>query len=254
MTLSYSLEESIRNNLFKEVRTGDYGVNVNLPHYEDNSIYSRFFEIIVPCEGTCFIPVLGMCDTLHLISCRFEQESPQPIKISYPLYVGAIDTKRTADSIIQSINRCPVRARLCNIKTSKGLDYYGGQGLIFDENWAPLMICGFIIDISKEGRTILIKHPICYVSPSVFENNDLLSKAIIKKIIPFISSRGISIPRVRIRISSPNVYYGSSDFYNIPVTIKPLGEYFHTPLFLNNKEDVSDSIWEFLSTNITDLL
>ena len=252
MTLSYSLEESIRDTLFKEGGTRDYRVNVDLPHYEDNSIYSRFFEIIVPCEGTCFIPVLGMEATLHLIRCRFEQESPQPIKISYPLYVGAIDTKRTADSIIQSINRCPARARLCNIKTSKGLDYYGGQGLIFDENWAPLMICGFIIDIGKEGRTIFIKHPICYVSPSVFENNDLLSKAIIKKIIPFISSRGISIPRVR--ISSSNVYYGSSDFCNIPVTIKPLGEYFRTPLFLNNKEDVSDSIWEFLSTNITDLL
>ena len=252
MTLSYSLEESIRGTLFKEGGTRDYGVNVDLPHYEDNSIYSRFFEIIVPCEGTCFIPVLGMWATLNLIRYRFEQESPQPIKISYPLYVGAIDTKRTADSIIQSINRCPVNARLCNIKTSKGLDYYGGQGLIFDENWAPLMICGFIIDIGKEGRTIFIKHPICYVSPSVFENNDLLSKAIIKKIIPFISSRGISIPRVR--ISSSNVYYGSSDFCNIPVTIKPLGEYFRTPLFLNNKEDVSDSIWEFLSTNITDLL
>ena len=252
MTLSYSLEESIRNTLFKEGGIRDYRVNVDLPHYEDNSIYSRFFEIIVPCEGTCFIPVLGMRATLNLIRYRFEQESPQPIKISYPLYVGAIDTKRTADSIIQSINRCPAKARLCNIKTSKGLDYYGGQGLIFDENWAPLMICGFIIDIDKADRGISIKHPICYVSPSVFENNDLLSKVIIKKIIPFISSRGISIPRVR--ISSPNVYYGASDFCNIPVTIKPLGEYFRTPLFLNNKEDVSDSIWEFLSTNITDLL
>lgn len=250
MTLSYALEESIRNTLFKEGGIRDYRVNVDLPHYEDNSIYSRFFEIIVPCEGTCFIPVLGMWDTLHLISCRFEQESPQPIKISYPLYVGAIDTKRTADSIIQSINRCPAKARLYNIKTSKGLDYYGGQGLIFDENWAPLMICGFIIDIDKEGRRISIKHPICYVSPFVFENNDLLSKAIIKKIIPFISSKGILIPEVIIN----NVHYRSNDFCNIPVTIKPLGEYFHTPLFLNNKEDVSDSIWEFLSTNITDLL
>ena len=252
MTLSYSLEESIRNTLFKEGEIRDCRVNVDLPHYEDNSIYSRFFEITVPCEGTCFIPVLGMLATLHLISYRFEQESPQPIKISYPLYVGATDTKRTADSIIQSINRCPVRARLCNIKTSKGLDYYGGQGLIFDENWAPLMICGFIIDIDIDGRTISIKHPICYVSPSVFENNDLLSKAIIKKIIPFISSRSILIPEVIIH--SPNVYYRSSDFCDIPVTIKPLGEYFRTPLFLNNKEDVSDSIWEFLSTNITDLL
>ena len=150
MTLAYSLEESIRNTLFKEGGIRDYEVNVDLPHYEDNSIYSRFFEIIVPCEGTCFIPVLGMRATLNLIRYRFEQESPQPIKISYPLYVGAIDTKRTADSIIQSINRCPVRASLCNIKTSIGLDYYGGQGLIFDENWAPLMICGFIIDIGKD--------------------------------------------------------------------------------------------------------
>ena len=90
------------------------------------------------------------------------------------------------------------------------------------------------------------------IKQSVFENNDLLSKAIIKKIIPFISSRGIFIPEVILH--SPNVYYGSSNFCNIPVTIKPLGEYFRTPLFLNNKEDVSDSIWEFLSTNITDLL
>lgn len=252
MTLSYALEESIRGTLFKEGGIRDYGVNVDLPHYEDNNIYSRFFEIIVPCEGTCFIPVLGMRATLNLIRYRFEQESPQPIKISYPLYVGAIDTKRTADSIIQSINKCPAKARLRNIKTSKGLDYYGGQGLIFDENWAPLMICGSIIDIDKEDRRISIKHPICYVSPSVFENNDLLSKAIIKKIIPFISSKSILIPEA-IR-NSPNVYYRSSDFCDIPVTIKPLGEYFRTPLFLNNKEDVSSSIWEFLSTNITDLL
>lgn len=253
MTISYALQYSLRNETFAEVSDGWYGIARIAPNYENNTVFSKFLEVVLPYNGECFIPILGISNTISYIQQWFDRVCPtQPVKLSYPLYVGGIGTKRTADSIIQAINRCPSSSRLANIKTSKGLDYYGGQGLIFDEHWNPLMLCGFIINIDRINKHIIVVRPVCYVSPIVFELNDILSKAIVKKVIPYVSMYGVSVPSI-LR-SSSYLTFDSTRFRNVPVTIKSINDYFISPASPTVIEGLDDSIWDFLSENVIDLI
>lgn len=250
MVISRALEYSLNNETFAE------GRNRNIPrpaiNYEDNTVFSRFFEVVLPYDGECFIPILGLSDTLRYIRSLPDSVNPtQSVKLSYPLYVGKSETKRTADSIIQSINNCESNLRLTNIETSKGLNYYGGQGLIFNEHWVPFMLCGFIMNIDSTSRTIHIIKPVCYISPVVFESNDLLSKAIIKKVIPYLSIHGISVPTI---FRTYNVLYNYNSFWHVPISIKYINDYFICPVKPTIIENLDDSIWSFLRENVNDLV
>ena len=253
MTISYTLQNSLRNETFTEGGSRWYNNASIAPNYQNNAVFSRFLEVVIPYDGECFIPVLGLSNTINYIQQWFDRAHPtQPVKLSYPLYVGGSETKRTADSIIQSINRCPSNLRLSNIKTSKGLDYYGGQGLIFDEHWNPLMLCGFIVNIDRINKHITVVRPVCYISPVVFESNDILSKAIVKKVIPYISMQGVSVPSI-LRTSS-YLIVDSTRFRNVPVTIESINNYFISPASPTIIEGLNDSIWDFLSENVIDLI
>ena len=253
MTISYALQNSLWNETFAEGESRWYNNASIAPNYQNNAVFSRFLEVVIPYDGECFIPVLGLSNTINYIQQWFDRAHPtQPVKLSYPLYVGGSETKRTADSIIQSINRCPSNLRLSNIKTSKGLDYYGGQGLIFDEHWNPLMLCGFIINIDRINKHITVMKPVCYISPVVFESNDILSKAIVKKVIPYISMQGVSVPSI-LRTSS-YLIVDSTRFRNVPVTIESINDYFISPASPTIIEGLDDSIWDFLSENVIDLI
>lgn len=253
MTISYALENSLRSETFAEGGDRWYSHASVAPNYENNAVFSKFLEVVLPYDGECFIPVLGLSNTISYIQQWFDSVHPtQPVKLSYPLYVGGSETRRTADSIIQSINRCPSNLRLTNIKTSKGLDYYGGQGLIFDEHWTPLMLCGFIINIDRINRHITIVRPVCYISPVVLGSNDILSKAIVKKVIPYVSMQGVSVPSV-FRGSS-YLTFSSDRFRNVPVTIEFINDYFTSPAKPNIIDGLDDHIWNFLLENVSDLV
>lgn len=253
MTISYALEGSLRNETFAERGDRWYNNAQIAPNYQNNAVFSRFLEVVLPYDGECFIPALGLSNTLSYIQQWFDSVHPtQPVKLSYPLYVGGSETRRTADSIIQSINRCPSSHRLANIKTSKGLDYYGGQGLIFDEHWNPLMLCGFIINIDRINRAMTVVRPVCYVSPVVFESNDILSKAIVKKVIPYMSMQGVAVPSIF--RSSSYLTFNSNRFRNVPVTIEFINDYFTSPASPNVIENLDGSIWDFLLENVNDLV
>ena len=253
MTISQALRNTLWLNTFSDGREEWYNRAQISPNYENNAVFSRFLEIILPYDGECFIPVMGLSGTIDYIQHWFDSAHPtQPVKLSYPLYVGGSETRRTADSIIQSINKCPASLRLSNIKTSKGLDYYGGQGLIFDEYWNPLILCGFTINIDRTNKHITVLKPVCYVSPVVFENNDLLSKAIVKKVIPYISMNGVAVPTIfRIR---DYISFSYDRFSNVPVAIEYINDYFTTPARPSIIEGFDDSIWDFLTDNVNDLI
>lgn len=247
--ISYALESSLRNNTFAEGENNWYPPASIAVNYQNNTVFSKFFEVIIPYNGECFIPVLGLLDTLSRIQGWLDTIDPtQFIRFSYPLYVGGEETRKTADSIIQSINRCSRSRRLAHIRTCKGLDYYGGQGLIFDELWKPLMVCGFIINVDGINKTMSIVRPVCYVSPTVFVNGDILSKAIIKKVIPYISLHGISVPY------RDRILFNTNEFRNVTVTITPIKGFIVSPTKPGTIENLDDSIWEFLRKNISDLI
>lgn len=247
---SYALESSLRYNTFAEGNNNWYQPASIAVNYQNNTVFSKFFEVIIPYNGECFIPVLGLSDTLSRIQDWLDTIDPtQFIKFSYPLYVGGEETRKTADFIIQSINRCPRSRRLAHIKTCKGLDYYGGQGLIFDELWNPFIVCGFIINVDGINKTMSVVRPVCYVSPTVFVNGDILSKAIIKKVIPYISLHGISVP-----YGDRFPFNNTNEFKNVTVTITPIKGFIVSPTKPGTIENLDDSIWEFLRKNISDLI
>lgn len=253
MTLTWALESSLRDMTFAESGERWYPQVNHKPHYETNNVFPKFLEVIIPFDGECFIPVLGFEKTINLIQSWFGSVGPtSPMKLSYPLYVGGCDTKRTADSIIQAINKCPASLRLTNIKTSKGLDYYGGSGLILDERWSPMMLCGYIVNIDRLNRNIKVVRPVCYVSPTILESNDIISKALVKKVIPFLSTSNISVPSGLRNMSY--LTFNSETFGRIPVTINYLDRYFVTPRLPRNLENLDEDIWTFLNGNMTDLV
>ena len=247
---SYALESSLRNNTFAEGENNWYQPASIAVNYQNNTVFSKFFEVIIPYNGECFIPILGLSDTLSRIQDWLDTIDPtQFIRFSYPLYVGGEETRKTADSIIQSINRCSRGRRLAHIKTCKGLDYYGGQGLIFDELWNPFMVCGFIINVDGINKTVSVVRPVCYISPTVFVNGDILSKAIIKKVVPYISLHGISVPNIgRLPFNNTN------EFRNVTVTIAPIKGFIVSPTKPGTIKSLDSSIWEFLRKNISDLI
>lgn len=255
MTLSYELEQNLANNLFNEDNlvwcpeiTGDYK-----PSFENHSFYSKFLEVTLPYNGECFIPVMGFKSLITIIQNWFDTVDPTTsMRVVYPLYAMAKDYKKTTDSIIRTINKCPSSLRLVNIVTSKGLDYYGGNGVILDSHWNPFLLCGFIGEIDRLNRMVNIQHPVCYVAPEVFSGKDILSRAIVKKIIPSLPTMNINVPRC-IRNSS-YVMYNPLQFRGVPVTIQKLSTFFTHPCSPLSYDRMDEELWETLDRNINDIL
>ena len=179
MVISRALEYSLNNETFAE------GPDRYIPrpaiNYENNTVFSRFFEVILPYDGECFIPVLGLSHTLRYI-----------------------------------------------------------------QSWLDS-----VMNIDRTSRTIHIIKPVCYISPVVFENNDLLSKAIIKKVIPYLSTCGILAPTI---FRNYNVLYNYDSFWHVPISIKYINDYFICPVEPTIIESLDDSIWSFLRENVNDLV
>lgn len=251
MTLPYSLEEALSTGLFS--RRGFYvPQRRELPNYENHGVYHRFLEIVAEPTEEFFIPAMGIETTMNFIIEHLHDT--EPIRVSYPLYVRGYEERKTANAILQAIAKCSGESRLEEIRTSKGLDYYGGSGLIFDEDWNPLMICGFMARIIDRDR-LKIEKPICYVSPEVFQNSDLISKAIVKKVIPYLSNNPLSIRVPSMFDQSGTVMYDQEDFTHVEVIIRHLNNLFvvpENPLRLGSAPS-DDSIWQFLSDNINEL-
>lgn len=252
MTLSYSLENCLSNFFVEKGRV--YNPDSSAL-YENNKVFQKFLEITIPYSGECFIPVVSLSNTISLLHEWFsDTNATHPIKISYPLSANRDELKRTGDAILQSIGNCPKNARLTYIRTLKDVEYYGGHGLIFDSKWTPIMLCGFIVNIDKANTIIQFIKPVCYVAPYVFTSNDIVSKAIIKKAIPFFATGIIHFPP---SLMSPGYITFNSDYLmHAHVTIENIDKYFVTPKEPSNSEIVhlNDNIWTFLEKNVRDLI
>lgn len=230
---------------------GRYYYGDAAPIYEDNTVFKKFCVAEVPFDGECFLPTVGLtnsmsevCSWLGTISYPIE-----PLKLAIPLYVQGAESKRTADAMIQDMSRCPVKNRLIKVTSSKGLDFYGGSGLILDEHMNPMLVFGFKVKINRLERKMIFLKPMCYVSPSVFSSEDLISKAIVKKVIPFYTSTYLPSNLVHER----NIEVNQEGFRNTPVIIQPLDQFFTEPTKPKDIESLNRDIWEFLSRNMDDL-
>lgn len=99
--------------------------------------------------------------------------------------------KRTADPIFGFLftQRDHHNVTVLGVKTSTGGRYYGHKGCVFDRNMTPLVIFGTEFDFETKGK--LNDYPVCVINPIVFQRDDIVSKYIVKKLIPYLSEAEI---------------------------------------------------------------
>ena len=175
-------------------------------------------------------------------------------RIILPLYDNApSQEKRTFDGIIvQMFSSVRFGMRLQKIITNKREVYYGGKGIIFDESYAPLLLCTLTakgVHTEKDGNTMVYYRSVCHVSPKVFlESDKLINKGIIKKLIPYYTSRDIIFPRSNYRFSS------NPEDRKVKVIVDNFNKFFIEPIKPTPSTCSNDALNECLIDNIEDIM
>ena len=184
-------------------------------------------------------------------------------KINYPLAVGtkriilplydnaSSQERRTFDSIImQMFNNVGFNMRLQKITTSKDEVYYGGKGIIFDESYAPLLLCTIAarkVHTEESGDSMVYYRPVCHVSPKVFlESDKLINKGIIKKLIPFYTSEEVRFPDCMFGVNPESK--------KVKVVVDNFDKFFIEPIKPTPSATTNDALNECLIDNMDDIM
>lgn len=227
------------------------GMNLSL---DSNNVFRRSLIIEVHSDGV-EIPVIAREHFEKLVSENINYPTIMEIKkIILPLYNNTPSIERRSfDSIIsQLFTNVRYGDRLQKVTTSKGEVYYGGKGIIFDENYTPLLLCTLIAkSVHTEGNdnTMVYYRPVCHVSPKVFLQSDkLINKGIIKKLIPYYTSRDINFPRNNHRFSS------NPEDRKVKVIVDNFDKFFVEPIKPTPSTCSNDALNECLIDNIEDIM
>lgn len=179
-------------------------------------------------------------------------------RIILPLYTsGNSQSRRTFNGIMRKFFCEPLfNQRVLKVTTNKGDTYYGGYGLILDEEFNPLLMCGLKARkvISERGDGAEVVHiqyyrTVCHVSPIVFtEPNKLINKGIIKKLIPLYTTMDIHFPNVSVGTSN------SPDSRKVEVIIDDFSKFFISPIVPTPSKCSNDALNKCLNDNIEDIL
>lgn len=227
------------------------GVNLSL---DSNNVFRRSLVIEVNNDEV-EIPVIARKHFEKLVSDNITYSAIMGIKrIILPLYDNApSQEKRTFDSIItQLFTNVGYDKRLQKIITSKGEVYYGGKGIIFDESYTPLLLCTLTarsVHTENNGNTMVYYRPVCHVSPKVFlESDKLINKGIIKKLIPYYTSRNVHFPINNYRFSS------NPEDRKVKVIVDNFNKFFVEPIKPTPSAYSNDALNECLIDNIDDIM
>lgn len=158
--------------------------------------------------------------------------------------------KKTSDSIINTLFKGEnIFGRGHNfncVDTGKGYKYYGGKGLILDDDYIPLLICGYEVELigSLDGG-YKYHYPVCLINPDVFEKEDMVSKAIVRKVLPYYSSNEFGLMR------DSNGVEANVNKVKVIITpeIKDFIQNVTPPLDI----DINDSIYDLLNANLNEI-
>ena len=218
---------------------------------DSNNVFRR--SLIIEVNDEVEIPVIA----------REHFENLVLEKINYPLAVGTkriilplydnapSQERRTFDSIImQMFNNVGFNMRLQKITTSKDEVYYGGKGIIFDESYAPLLLCTLAarkVYTEESGNSMVYYRPICHVSPKVFlESDKLINKGIIKKLIPFYTSEEVRFPDCMFGVNPESK--------KVKVVVDNFDKFFIEPIKPTPSAITNDALNECLIDNMDDIM
>ena len=218
---------------------------------DSNNVFRR--SLIIEVNDEMEIPVIA----------REHFEDLVLEKINYPLAVGTkriilplydnapSQERRTFDSIImQMFNNVRFDMRLQKITTNKGEVYYGGKGIIFDESYAPLLLCTLTarkVHTEEGGNSMVYYRPVCHVSPKVFlESDKLINKGIIKKLIPFYTSEEVRFPDCMFGVNPESK--------KVKVVVDNFDKFFIEPIKPTPSAITNDALNECLIDNMDDIM
>ena len=218
---------------------------------DSNNVFRR--SLIIEVNDEVEIPVIA----------REHFENLVLEKINYPLAVGTkriilplydnapSQERRTFDSIImQMFNNVGFNMRLQKITTSKDEVYYGGKGIIFDESYAPLLLCTLTarkVHTEESGDSMVYYRPVCHVSPKVFlESDKLINKGIIKKLIPFYTSEEVRFPDCMFGVNPESK--------KVKVVVDNFDKFFIEPIKPTPSAITNDALNECLIDNMDDIM
>ena len=221
---------------------------------DSNNVFRRSLVIEVN-NNEVEIPVIAREHIEKLILDNITYPSIMGIKrIILPLYDNApSQERRTFDSIIAQLFNCVgYDKRLQKIITGKGEVYYGGKGIIFDESYTPLLLCTLIarsVHTEDNSNTMVYYRPVCHISPKVFlESDKLVNKGIIKKLIPYYTSRNIDFPRIN------SSFRSNPEDRKVKVIVDNFNKFFVEPIKPTPSATTNDALNECLIDNIEDIM
>ena len=219
------------------------GYSDNFHNLQESPSFRKFLQVDTSKESF-EIPTIMTGDSLSNI---FEGSL-----LVLPLYVGKdIGIYRTSDSVVRHLITASYEDRLVKARTSSGLTFYGGKGLILNERFNPLLLCTFkchIEGISVGGTppafpSVIIDGIVVHVNPMVFlDTTDLINKSIVKKVIPYYLSHSsyAVISRSNWRVKSNE----------LAVVIEDMNYMFSdAPKGIVSDASVSDTLNTFLAEN-----
>ena len=179
--ISAALAECLRLNSFNP----NHGTKLAYREYNSlsrNTALTKAMIVNMNPNGVSFIPT-ALFKRVHEVREEIPRETSTSIMC--PLVVSSSDEKKAPDTILRRLFSIDDSYGLIRVITAKGTDYIGGTGLIFDQNWNPLMMTGMEIYHFYNNPVL---YPVLYVSPEVFSREDSISRAIVKKLIPWYGS------------------------------------------------------------------
>ena len=218
---------------------------------DSNNVFRR--SLIIEVNDEIEIPVIAREHFENLVLEKIDYPLAVGTKrIILPLYDNApSQERRTFDSIImQMFNNVGFDMRLQKITTSKDEVYYGGKGIIFDESYAPLLLCTLTarkVHTEEGGDSMVYYRPVCHVSPKVFlESDKLINKGIIKKLIPFYTSKEVRFPDCMFGVNPESK--------KVKVVVDNFDKFFIEPIKPTPSAITNDALNECLIDNMEDIM
>ena len=218
---------------------------------DSNNVFRR--SLIIEVNDEIEIPVIAREHFEDLVLEKIDYPLTVGTKrIILPLYDNApSQERRTFDSIImQMFNNVRFDMRLQKITTSKDEVYYGGKGIIFDESYAPLLLCTLAarkVHTEESGNSMVYYRPVCHVSPKVFlESDKLINKGIIKKLIPFYTSKEVSFPNYKFGVNPESK--------KVKVVVDNFDKFFIEPIKPTPSAITNDALNKCLIDNMDDIM
>lgn len=168
--------------------------------------YGHSLCTISSITGRIIIPAMVECAELkeELDNAYHTAPISKLVMPVVPSTASYVQVKRTADPLIgYLLGRTPHSKITVNtVKTATGERYYGRSGYILDKCFVPLVIFG---SECKFNPNLVRYNPVCVINPEVFQRDDIVSKYIVKKVIPYLSDYTADVGPLCCRFVDPHM-------------------------------------------------